>query len=272
MSTRDPLTAPRRTDLPFLRTRSRPRTAAPVAPPARPTAAPVQAPATASLDLGPSGSTSLDLSPAPQQVVRRPRPERITRRLPAPRRAPSGQQTILNDRGPTVVLDRLQTGIGKLRIEAAVSPQVGDLRLGCAYQLRGGATSTVQRTGGNRFAPSDGKRPVLQAQLEQYETIAVDLRRSQELERLAIYAYSESRAPLAWAGTLVVRTFGGAAIELPLEMSEHTPVAVLMTVYNVDHQLVLRHEMEPFGTSVRAACLAYGYDRITWLDDWTPIR
>jgi uncharacterized protein involved in tellurium resistance len=170
-----------------------------------------------------------------------------------------------------VVLNRLQSGIGTLRIEAACSPAVGDLRLGCAYQLRDGATSTVQHNGGNRFAPSDGKRPVLQAQREQYEAIAIDLRRCQDVERLAVYAFSESRVPLAWAGTLVVRTLGGAAIELPLAMSQQTPVAVLMTLSTVENQLVLRHEMAPFDASVRAACVAYGYDRITWLDDWTPV-
>jgi uncharacterized protein involved in tellurium resistance len=171
-----------------------------------------------------------------------------------------------------VVLNRLQTGIGSLRIEAACSPEVGDLRLGCAYQLRGGATSTVQHVGGNRLAPSDGKRLVVQAQRDQYEAIAIDLRRCQDVERLAIYAFSESRAALAWAGTLVARTAGGAEVELPLEMAEHAPVAVLMTIYQVDGQFVLRHEMEPFRSSVRAACLAYGYDRITWLDDWAPVR
>jgi uncharacterized protein involved in tellurium resistance len=170
-----------------------------------------------------------------------------------------------------VTLTRVQTGVGELLLQAVCSPEVGDLRLGCAYALRGGQTSTVQLSGGSRFGPPDGRRPVIGARHAQYEIIGVDLRWCREVERLAVYAFSQSRVPLPWAGTLAVSTFGGAVIDLPIELGRSSRVAMLLTLYNVDGEFVLRREMQPFDTSVRAACLAYGYERITWVDDWTPM-
>jgi uncharacterized protein involved in tellurium resistance len=259
----DPALAPPRTDLPYLRTRTRPRVA-PAAPhtidtsrhtaPARP---------------APTPSTSLDLSTPPPVRARRPPPP--ARRQPQRRRAASGSQTLLSPKAPTVTLTRVQSGIGKLLIEAACSAGVGDLRLGCAYQLHGGPVSTVQHEGGNRNGPPDGKHLVLQAQRHEFETIAVDLRHCRDLERLTVYAFSASHVPLPWAGTLVTTTPADASIETPFELARSAPVAVLLSVYQVGGELTLRREMQPFDTTVKAACLAYGYDRITWLDDWTPI-
>jgi hypothetical protein len=99
----------------------------------------------------------------------------------------------------------------------------------------------------------------------------VDLRQSRDLDRLALYAYSASRAPLHWGGTLVVETFGKARIELPLESLQGGDVAVLMSLYNVRGEFVLRAEMQTLSGDVREACRAYGYDRITWLDSRTPV-
>ena len=48
---------------------------------------------------------------------------------------------------PTVTLNRVQSGVGALTFEAVASAEVGDLRLGCAYQLRSGLSSTVQQKG-----------------------------------------------------------------------------------------------------------------------------
>jgi len=147
---------------------------------------------------------------------------------------------------------------------------VGDLRLGAAYQLRGGGSSTVQYTGGNRFAPSS-RRPLIVAGRDEYEHLRLDLRQVRELERMAVYAFSESRAELSWGGTLVLTTFGGGRVELPLETLFAGRVAVLMSIYNFDGELVIRAEMETITGDVREAARAYGYDRITWRDDRTPI-
>jgi uncharacterized protein involved in tellurium resistance len=184
----------------------------------------------------------------------------------------AGGHAILNRRSPTVTLTRTQSGIGTLTIEAACSAEVGDLRLGCAYQLRTGESSTVQATGGNRLAPPRSRRPVLVGGHERYERISLDLRQSRDIERLAVYAFSESRAQVAWGGTLIVTTFGGARIETPLEQLVPGAVAVLLSLYNVGGEFVLRAELETVTGSIREAARAYGYDRIAWLDDRTPVE
>ena len=116
-------------------------------------------------------------------------------------RVARGGRTILSRESPTVTLTRTQSGIGTLTVEAACSAEVGDLRLGCAYQLSSGQSSTVQVTSGNRLAPPRSRRPVLVGSFDHYERISVDLRQCREIERLAFYAFSESRARLTWGGT-----------------------------------------------------------------------
>jgi uncharacterized protein involved in tellurium resistance len=183
----------------------------------------------------------------------------------------AGGRTILTINDPTVTLTRVQSGVGSLRFEAACSDEVGDLRLGCAYRLRSGRASTVQLTGGARLAPPKSRRPIIVASHDRYEQLAVDLRQCRELERLIVYAFSESRADLRWGGTLITTTFGGARIELPLESLQGGDVAVLMSLYNVHGEFVLRAEMQALYGGVREACRAYGYERITWLDDRTTV-
>jgi hypothetical protein len=198
-------------------------------------------------------------------------PSEPPRRVRDDARVRAGTRKILTVSDQTVTFTRLQSAIGTLRFEAAVSDEVGDLRLGCAYQLRSGESSTVQLTGGHRLAPAGSRRPIIIGGHEQFAQISVDLRQSVELERMAIYAFSESRAPLKWGGTLIAETFGGARIELPLESLQGGDVAMLMSLYNVRGEFVLRAEMQALNGGVREACRAYGYDRITWLDDRTPV-
>lgn len=180
------------------------------------------------------------------------------------------EQVLLSVRTPTVTLTRVQSGVGHLTIEAVCSDDVGDLRLGALYQFRSGGTSTVQHAGGNRFAPSL-RRPVIVAGREEYERLSVDLRQIRDIERISVYAFSESRRPLQWGGTLVAETFGGGRLELPLETLYESTVAVLLSLYNLDGELVVRAEMESVAGDVREAARAYGYDRITWRDDRSPV-
>jgi hypothetical protein len=229
-------------------------------------------------------SSSLDLSspsgpPAPTgpTTVGAPRPASPGRRPAAGHirpvvRARSGTQTILSPKSPTVVLTRLQTGIGVLTFEAATSDSVGDLRLGCAYQLRSGHSSTVQHAGGNPSAPKDSRLPMIVGRRERFERIGVDLRQSPEIERLIVYGFSESGQQLNWGGTLVLTTIGGARVELPLDRPASGGVMVFMSVFNVHSEFVIRAEMETVNGSIRDACKAYGYDRITWVDEKTPLE
>jgi uncharacterized protein involved in tellurium resistance len=248
---------------------SRSAPAQPAVPAPHPPAVP--APHPPAVPAQPSGSLDLSDPVATPTPAARRLPVRPSVRPPAGARVRPGQQHLLSVHEPTVLLGRLQSGIGLLDIEAVVSADVGDLRLGAAYQLRSGHTSTVQMAAnGNRFAPSS-RRPVLVSGRDEYDHVRVDLRQVRELERMAVYAFSESRTTLTWGGTLVVTTSGGARIDLPLEGLYAGSVAVLLTVYNVDGRLVVRAEMETVAGDVREAARAYGYDRITWRDDRTPV-
>lgn len=216
----------------------------------------------------PAGSLDLSETPAPGPAARRPAPEPLPRyRGP---RVTAGQQLLLGPGTPTATLTRVQSGVGRLTVQAICSPEIGDLRLGALYALRSGGTSTVQLAGGNRFAPSS-RRPVILASREEYEQLAVDLRQIRDIERLTVYAFSESRTPLTWGGTLVVTTFGGARIEMPLESLAPARLAVLVSFYNLNGELVVRTEFETIDGDVREAARAFGYDRITWRDDRSPV-
>jgi uncharacterized protein involved in tellurium resistance len=217
---------------------------------------------TSSLDLDDRAAAAPTV---PERAASRPAAARH-----ADRRLSGAGQQLLGVHAPTVTLTRLQSGIGQLEIEAVCASAVGDLRLGAAYELTDGTTSTVQHAGGNRFAPSS-RSPVIVAARQEYEHLRVDLRHVRELERMAVYAFSESRSELHWGGTLVVSTFGGGRIEVPLEALHPGRIAVLMSIYNLDGEFVLRAEMETiFDGDVREAARAYGYDRITWRDDRSP--
>lgn len=178
---------------------------------------------------------------------------------------------ILTRRDPTVTLNRLQSGIGTLRIEAVCSPAVGDIRLGALYQLADGTTSIVQRATGIPVAPPGSRRPVIAGSWTQYDTLTVDLRQSRSLSRMLVYAFSESGSELAWGGTLVTTTFGGARVELPLDLGRHHCPIALLSLYAIDGEFVLRAEAEKVTGAVREVARAYGYDRITWADDHTPV-
>ena len=183
----------------------------------------------------------------------------------------ASERVLLTPTQPTLTLTRLQSAIGTLTIEAACSPAVGDLRLGCLYELRSGASSTVQLTQGNRVAPPRSRRPVIVAGHDRFEHLGIDLRQCTELRRLVVYAFSESRKPLAWGGTLIVSTFGGARAELPLDSLQSGDVGVLLSLYNLRGEFVLRAEMQTLFGAAREAARSYGFDRITWLDDRTPV-
>jgi hypothetical protein len=170
-----------------------------------------------------------------------------------------------------VTLTRVQSGVGTLLFEAVTAPSIGDVRLGCAYQLQSGRSSTVQHSAGRSTAPpGETRRPIVLAGRQQFERLEVDLRQSRQLERMVVFGFSGNGADIRWAGTLVVTTFGGARVELPITLPPSNSVAVLASMYNVHGELVLRSEMDPVGRTIQEACSAYGFDRITWLDGNRP--
>jgi uncharacterized protein involved in tellurium resistance len=248
-------------------------TPSPPKPPAPSASLDLDAPAGAPAVVAPAASGSLDLdAPAAGPAQSRAVPPAPVRRVRADPRIAAGGRVILTPTAPTVTLTRVQSGIGTLTIEAVCGSEVGDLRLGAAYQLAGGVATTVQMTQGERFAPPHSRRPVIVSGRERFEQLRIDLRQARELRRLVVYAFSETRSPLTWGGTLIVTTFGGGRLEVPMESLQGGTVAVLLSLYNVRGEFVLRAEMQALNGDVREAARAYGYDEIAWMDDRTPIE
>jgi hypothetical protein len=178
---------------------------------------------------------------------------------------------ILSPKDPTVTLTRLQSGIGTLLIEAACSAEVGEVRLGCAYQLASGPSSVVQYASGITEGPPHSTRPVIVGGHGHFENLTLDLVQSRDLERLIVYAYPGAGQPLNWGGTLVLTTFGQDRVELPLDRPPSDDVRVLLSIYNIRGEFIVRAEMESFPGPVRGAVAGYGFNRITWLDQQTPL-
>lgn len=298
----DPATARPRPDLTFLRHRGRPTTQhldythhdkghrdqahhdlAAVIPAGSPTDNP--------LDLSTPAPTSAPAptpAPVPTSVPAPVADDLLNLSTPAPSSAPTptsapsaavhrarrirpGTPTVLTVSQPTATLTRAQSGVGALTVEAACSSAVGDLRLGCAYQLRSGESSVVQHVSGVSTAPAHTTRPVIIGGRGQYERLTIDLVQVRNIARMVVYAFSESGAVLQWGGTLVLTTFGQARIELPMDRAPVDRVVVLLSLYVVDGEIVVRAESEEIPGTVRDAVLAYGFDQVTWLDARTPL-
>jgi hypothetical protein len=171
--------------------------------------------------------------------------------------------------------------VGGLTITAATSVGDGDLRLGCAYRLRSGASSLVQAVSGVTVAPVGSRRPLIRASRDRFEALHVDLRQVGELDRAIVYLFSHydavrahppgTKAMVPWAGVLTTETFSGARIDVPLRRQPGPGVLVTLSVYNVDGELVLRAENELLAGAVREAVRAFGFDTITWIDPTTPL-
>jgi hypothetical protein len=187
---------------------------------------------------------------------------------------------VLSPSNPAVTLSRLSSGIGTLSLHAAVSPALGDIVLTCAYELLGEPgnpgevgqiySSVLAGDGPTRAAPAEGRRPVLVYGRDQFQRISVDLRQVRQVRRLLVLTATRHGAPIEWTGTLILSTHGGARVEIALDQLGNTPAGVVLALFQVDGELIARAELEQ-ARSVREACLQFGYDAITWIDDRTPL-
>jgi len=143
--------------------------------------------------------------------------------------------------------------------------------LGGAYQLVSGQSSVISHASGLHVAPAESRRPVITTSGGRFGGLTVDCAQIRDLERLIIYVYSKSGVALSWDGALVVQTYGGSRIEVPLRRKAAAGVLVPLSMYNISGELVLRAEGSVIHTSIREATAAFGFERIGWLDDHTAL-
>ncbi|GAA1527839.1 hypothetical protein GCM10009827_051190 [Dactylosporangium maewongense] len=206
------------------------------------------------------GGTSLDLSgPAAPRTPVPAAPPPATAFTP-PRTNPSAP-TVLGPRHPSVMLSRLQSGIGALTFEAAWSPDEG-FALGCAFQLDSGTSSVLR--------PGETFGPLTMDRRAGHQRLRLDLLHGRHLRRLIIFGIPTADPGPYWAGTLLIGTHGHARVEVPVQPPPPGPT-VLLSLYNVDGEIVLRAEAQTVPGRTRDACLAFGYDRIAWRDADTAI-
>jgi uncharacterized protein involved in tellurium resistance len=291
---RDPHTAPARPDLTFLRHRGRPAPQAPPPPPVpvvqrhpepppAPPSQPLAPPASrgSSLDLTPPApaagrGSSLDLTPpAAPPVGPASSSAAATRHKVLPvreaRRAPAGAPTRLAAAEPTVTLTRVQSATGALELALTRASSAGDLSMGCVFQLADGTEAIVQALGDVTAGPPGAVLPLVRYKHHgDSETLHLDLRQVGSLRRALIYAYSPSIAILSWQGVLVATTYGGARIEIPFDRPPFSGTLALLTIYNVDGELVLRAEMEDHHGPPEMAAKAFDH-HLAWLEGRQPL-
>jgi hypothetical protein len=218
----------------------------------------------------PPGSTSLDLSgEATQDPVPFAAPAGLPRAAPVAAAAPAftpprthaSAPTVLTPQRPSVQLSRLQSGIGALTFEAAWSPDEGFV-LGCAYEMDSGWSSVLR--------PGETFGPLTMDRRAGHQRLRLDLLHGRHLRRLIVFGVPAVDPGPHWAGTLLISTHGHARVEIPVEPPPPGPT-VLLSLYNVDGEIVLRAEAQTVPGRIRDACLAFGYDRIAWRDADTAI-
>lgn len=217
-----------RTDLPYLRSRRRAASTPPVPPPPSSiaTALAITAPAT------------------PAFLIRR---------------TCTGAPTILTGRIPVVTLNRLQSGIGAVRLDLTC-PDSGPVQLGCVYQLHSGFSSVLWSC-----APATPESLLTLSARPDGQSIVLDAVRCRGLDRLIVLlAVAVPLAP-QWTATLRMSTYGGTMIDVPLDRPPDVGMLVAVSLHNLSGEFVVRAECEQFAGSARDAATAYGFDRVDWL-------
>lgn len=169
-----------------------------------------------------------------------------------------------------MTLSRLQSGTGSLEVALVRAASAGDLSLGCAYQLADGHESAVQSLGDATTGPRGAALPLLRwAGAGMRETVTIDLRQVGRLRRAMFYGFSPSVSGVAWDGVLTATTYGGARAEVAFDRPRFSGTMVLMTIYNVRGELVLRAEREEFYGPPEHAAEGFGF-QLPWLDGIVP--
>lgn len=170
----------------------------------------------------------------------------------------AGERRVLGTDDPVVQLNRVQAGIGALRFEVASGHA---LRLAVAY-VWDGRPGIVQGPGA-AHGP-DAMHPVVSIVGE--TGASIDLGNSALLDRFVLLLQAHQ-----YGGTLVVTTAGEARLAVPLPEGPAVGTLALVSGYRVRGALVIRSEVDQIAGGLREATRAYGYDEIGWLDTNTPL-
>lgn len=174
-----------------------------------------------------------------------------------PRIAP-GERRVLGPGSPVVMLNRVQSGVGALRIEVASGHE---LRLAMAYVWD--SVPGIVCGPGTVHGP-DAAHPVVSLIGE--AGASIDLGNIGLLDRFLLLLQAHQ-----YGGTLVATTVGGSRLEIPLPEGPAVGTLALLSGYRVRGALILRAEVDQVAGGLREAVRAYGYDQIGWLDTNTPL-
>jgi len=163
-----------------------------------------------------------------------------------------------------VHLTRAQSAFGSLEVHPAI-PAGAQLTLGAAYEVEG--VEGVVLPGLRNMGP-DQRSPAFRVSSG---GLVVNLRQITAVDRFLIYAVLSQADKKMPGGTVVVTTYGGARMELPLTTKPTYGAQALLTAYVVEGRIVLRAEHDPFSGTLHQVCDAYGFSELTWRDPFTPL-
>ena len=202
--------------------------------------------------------------------AQRPPAGTATRRRTAPQAPPrlppslSGRTHLEPDRDSAVLLP--PAGARRTRLLARLAlPKGHPARFGAVIESASGAVT---------FQHVNSRRWLVARQPTGFRAPQVNLSLSIEtagLRRLLLYVASPALAdPLPT--TLFVRDAGDRAVTIPtlLGHEARADTTAMATAYVTTSGLVLRNESTIFA-GLRSACEAYGYERVAWLDEDTPV-
>jgi hypothetical protein len=158
---------------------------------------------------------------------------------------------VLDHKTPAMTLNRLQSAIGLLMIDSAPGTE-----LACAYEFTDGDAAFLGP--GFTTAPANSRTPVLATKSH---SVAFDLRQVCVVSRLLVLAAFPSARR---TGLITVTSWDGSRLDVPLDQPSTAEFTVVLSIHNVDGELVLRAEDDHFGGSARAACEAFGFTRLVW--------
>lgn len=242
----------------FLRRRTRPRPVpAPQAAPRPPEPASSPKPARSAKPASTAPAPTAPPAPSPKPrppVDRTPLPAL----LPGLARVGPGERRVLTPEAPVVMLNRVQSGVGALRLDV-VSPH--PLRLAVVFAFDG--RESILCGPGPVHGP-DLRRPAVS--LLGDTSASLDLGRVRSLGRFLLLLQAH-----VYGGALVVSTFGGSRLEVPLPEEPAYGTLALVSGYVVRGALVVRAEVDRVEGGLREAARAHGYDELGWLDANTPL-